>query len=494
MARPHVVVVGLMALGLVAAVRTDAKSTRTVDVDTSILRDKPARVRGPAKLDFKNLNPLRYEIRIGTAVKISDEIVLGLPGLIPDLPSAVAPGAADPAETPGFMAEMRDAEEPALRALDLKSVKSATSAASRVRALQQILHVAVTQLLTYRASATEAAAALNDQGNALGFLLARSDDVLRTPGGDGHLAEQVAKLVCDITTALGNARWPDAKNLGRSKAAIAGVVEQLESLPKTAPDFVAWYSQTTHSDSYKELVEKAKQALVTVDALLPGGDAEKQFATTQSHLRRWAGLLSGFKSAAAFSATTEVKCGVPFLSEREFTYELVKRDRTAADPAKSEKHEPLVTVECLPAVSLSGGVAVSGHNVQDFEFTTFSDGAGGSYNGFGVTNRGGHNVRAIALLNTRLGTFTNEGAWALHLSAGTVLDGGTTGTQLGYVFGPSISVNDHLWLTGGVEYLKLPRLAGGFSEGDPVPEDVATPPVESSWRQSWFLAVTFKLK
>ncbi|HEY0377879.1 MAG TPA: hypothetical protein VGC87_13225, partial [Pyrinomonadaceae bacterium] len=196
----------------------------------------------------------------------------------------------------------------------------------------------------------------------------------------------------------------------------------------------------------------------------------------------------------------EAGCGFAFDQNKETEVMLVKKDRLAAadsDPVE----QSLVTVVCSSPLSISGGFGMSRIAEREFVFvpSTKSVTENGQtttkvINRFGFKNNSSFRMIPLLLLNTRIKEWNDT--VALHMSAGAGVDikTGEAGTDVEFVAGPTLSFKRTMFVTAGVHFGRVPKLAGGFEVGQEVPEGIDQPPIEKAWKPGFVIAVTYKLK
>jgi len=98
----------------------------------------------------------------------------------------------------------------------------------------------------------------------------------------------------------------------------------------------------------------------------------------------------------------------------------------------------------------------------------------------------------LALLNIR---FTDNPEYNWHASFGAVVDlKGQTGTDVEPVAGVSFSIRRLIFITPfALHFGRVNNLAGGFKEGDVVPDSIATPPIEKHWKVGYTGGITFRI-
>jgi hypothetical protein len=88
----------------------------------------------------------------------------------------------------------------------------------------------------------------------------------------------------------------------------------------------------------------------------------------------------------------------------------------------------------------------------------------------------------------------SDNRYALHYSfgIGANIKGDTSGgSNPEFLTGLSVSFWRTMFVTGGLDIGKQSKLSGGFKLGDPVPPDITTPPVSSSYTAGFGFSITF---
>lgn len=111
-------------------------------------------------------------------------------------------------------------------------------------------------------------------------------------------------------------------------------------------------------------------------------------------------------------------------------------------------------------------------------------------------------VAATAVIHTELWSWRNEvgaspslrgTAIGVHFTAGAALqlDGGSD-MPIRYLAGLSLSLQERLFLTVGWQLHRVTRLAGGFEDGQQVPDELASPPTRSEMDGGLSFTVTYR--
>ena len=165
-------------------------------------------------------------------------------------------------------------------------------------------------------------------------------------------------------------------------------------------------------------------------------------------------------------------------------------DKSAVAPATVLS----VTVECASPFNVSAGVAFS--TIPDREYAiqpvATPPGSTTTTNQFALTADSSFHPLALGMVSARL-CEPNE-IIAFHLSfglAGNFKSQNAGGSSAEFLIGPSISLFRTMFITPGLHIGRKTVLADGYTVGSPVPSNVTTPPLQSSYKPAFGLAITF---
>jgi hypothetical protein len=439
----------------------------TVEVNVASEQFSGDEVRGPATISLRNVNVLRYDVKVGREVTFPPGPDLTLPFIppIPNEPAKNNPGADAGAKSQsggqtlaGVAADLNDIEREKYSEVNLKI--------------------------------TQAINASNAAKDNLESLVSASDSILTT----GHGPEAIVESINDnlrprIREAL-TKQWPDEKIedlLGRLDV----LKNRLINLPQN--------EKTSDPTAYETDLARIGELQTQLTGLKSSGQQGNAFRESQNKLRLWLPIIEGLRTSS-FSLTAKVGCSFAFDRNKRTKVSLVKRDRMA--PAGgTPSTEEIVTVVCSSPLSVSGGFGFSGLDERQIVFvqstkdvTTNGVTAPVVINRFGFTNRSSFRTLPVLLLNTRF--WEPNDTFALHISAGAAVDvkTGEGGTDLEFVVGPSISFMRSLFITPGLHIGRVPRLTGGFEIGQEVPAGVSTPPLEKFWQKGFVTTFTYKIR
>ncbi len=455
---------------------------RTHEIDLAAIEGDGDTVKGPVCLVVQNVNRLRYDVSISRKVTLTDgPDVLSLPFAFPFPPKAkeATPSAAEVAGAAEALAVDPQADG---RILIDDAITGLESRAGELAA----------KINSARAMAQGAAQALAGQKQDLDRLVAGSDAVLRTAGAAGAhgLAKRIETRQRHLATALAAANWPASETVKGLAARLAKLRKDVANLPRVEIGFADWYLVRTNAERFQALETRLEAMVKILDSLGAESPQRKDFTTLRQSLGDWDLILASLTSASAFEERIPAACGFPFFKNKELAYKVARRDRLS--DKKEVKEQSLVTVACPSHLTISTGVGITGLEERDYAFVPSVDGDK-VVSRFGLENRSDQTLGLVALLNTRFKTW---GSYGLHVSAGPAFDfdSGASGTQVGYLFGVSLSVKDDFFFTGGFQYGRVSTLAGGFTEGGVVPEGITEPPLQREWKTDWAFSVTYKIR
>jgi hypothetical protein len=453
-----------------------------VDVSKEVLSGD--KIRGPATIELKNLNIVRYDIRVGKDVTFPPPPNLKLP-FIPPIPTQPqSPAVAPVAAAGGVVGDPITAQF--------------NVAVAKLNALEG------EKALEVNGTIVRAIAAVNLASDALESLVTASDSILATGGGPSAIVMQVTSLTAaggEIDTAL-TQTWPDAKIenlLGRLEI----IKNDLLTLPTNTMggNWTTWYA--TNKSSYDSILARVSELQTQLAGLKSSSTQGTAFKDAQKKLRAWKPILIGVRDGGTqgFNRTVKVGCGFAFDTGKETKVKIIKTDRWA-EPGTAPTNEEVVTVVCSSPLSVSAGFGFSNVDEREFVFvpsTKTVTGANGQtsevvISRFGFKNRSSFRTLPVLLLNTRI--WEPNDTFALHVSTGAAVDvkTGQGGTDLEYIVGPSISFWRSLFVTPGLHIGRVPKLVGGFQLDQEVPTGISEPPIEKAWKKGFVTTFTYKIR
>ena len=455
---------GRIALALSVTVaglpaRAEAQAQRVIDA--SVDRSTGDKIRGPATITIKKINVLRYDVGIGVSVTFTAGPDIS------DLPFIPALGG-------------EEKEGVASAAGEVERLKKSSP---RFTDLLDLLNRVERPYAALRASVATNMRVLASTASELSALVRVSDAVLQATNGETTLVSRAGAI--NFGPAL-KVTWPVAPDVLESALMNLQLLEGQLSTVTPTPE------ETQVVAYVRARIHVLRSGL---EALRDSGELATKFRDTQEDLRRWQPIVGAIVQGkeSSFTRIINADCGFQFETTKESKYELVTRDRLVANAPEAKRE--LVTVVCTAPLSISGGFGFSFVDEQTFALVSSKPESGNTAVAkFGSSARSTYRPLPVILLNTRIKDI--DDVWSVHASAGAVVDisTGETGTDVEFVLGPSVAMSRVFFLTAGWHWGRVSKLAGGFAEGDTVPEGVTAPPLEKSWSGSFAILATWKLR
>jgi hypothetical protein len=343
-------------------------------------------------------------------------------------------------------------------------------------------------------------------------LIGQTDEALKTGGPRGVIAlvkdPGVQKQMDDVIKSAFNWQTTDGIIAGLQR-----VQADLNALPIRFPvntgtimgdpcsdtniGQLGWADWSKCRDAqYKAAQSMVAAALTEASPWTSDGDKAAQFAKKIGIVQYWKNTITPL-TEDSFTLQAEVQCGVLFNKNSQTTLKLIMVDRTSVfdgQIAQPQTKDGLLTVTCSSPFAVSAGAAFSTIRNQQFAIVKSVPPSGEtSVNTFGVTSDSRVNPYPIAMAHARLRNWSDN-RYALHYSfgIGASIKGDTSGgSNPEFLTGPSISFWRTMFVTAGLDIGKQSKLSGGFKLGDPVPTDITTPPVSSSYTAGFGFSITF---
>lgn len=537
--RPHIAGVCSLLLALAIPVHVAGQEcpgpTRTFDL--ARVQQESVVLRGPVKLVFEGLNRLRHDIVLGQEITLADAEDLSVVPFFP-VPAEVATEDADPAAAVANTRELPPEQLPAVSLQALEGTQQARKTAlerledhvdAKVRSIDLATQALAGEVNRLTAAARTSREALLDCSQRFDDLVDESDSYLRNGGADALAAEVQEVLGC-ITPRRPQLRWPEASAIASVRGRIETQKKELGEL-HFLPGFASWHGKTENAKRYAEVSRRIESLLSALAPLGPEGDSTKAFRQGMAALgereRLLRSLVDWQDRAAPFRLSHCVPCGFPRFRTQETKVTLVQTERFPAQgkDAAVVKSE-VVTVVCPSRFAVATGIGFAQVDEKTFELVqslpdppaaegvtgSATDGNGnGDGNGdetvlvkrISAKTTSDPTVAATAVIHTELWSWVGD-LWddpktrrspnvGLHFTAGAALqlDGGSE-TPLGYLAGLSVSLQERLFLTAGWQFHRVTKLAGGFEEGQQVPDELAAPPTRTEWDSGFAFAVTYR--
>jgi hypothetical protein len=462
------------------------------------------KVRGPVTIDVTGLNTLRYDYKFNSTTTYTAGPSVDLTKLAPVAAAAGAGAAAENKADSKFREELILFCDPTSDMACLEhEVKKAAALAN---------------------AATENVNAASDD---LKQLLKNSDSLLAM----GMLQTEVAKratAACDADAPVFRQGvcaandWPKPNDLdvyskslkefqtkSNADKALAQrkIDETLEAASKNgaAKDAIAKFS-TDISNARKRLVEantniaRLDKIAATLQDLDRSGAKYKAFAKAVDTLSFWDVRMNGISAADdPFAMEHFSNCSFRFGSTKKTDEKLVKTDLMPGSGDGTAAPGPqtisLVTVECTTPVALTAGVEFNSIREREFAIQSVAQVAGITtpVNLFVSTAHSALRPTPIGMVNLRW--YECNDALSLHSSLGVVaaIKGQSSGgSDVEYLVAPvTFGLFRTAFLSPGLHVGRDVRLGAGFREGEVVPPNITTAPIQKLWKVGFGFAVTF---
>jgi hypothetical protein len=256
----------------------------------------------------------------------------------------------------------------------------------------------------------------------------------------------------------------------------------------TSEAWAAWLA--VNQDKFNRVKDRIAELTTKVNTTNNGVTA---FNEAKNVLADWQLIINNVdkQKEAAFEQEAFVSCQTDEGEGKSSKLTMSKSDRTVSNPTAVTRE--VLTVNCYSRVAFTAGFNFSSLDEKEFSVV---ESAGSTANTtvkkFGFTNRSSFRPSPLALLNIR---FTENPVLNWHASFGAVVDlKGQTGTDVEPIAGVSFSIRRLIFITPfALHFGRVNKLAGGFKEGDVVPDGIATPPIEKAWKVGYTGGITFRI-
>jgi len=210
---------------------------------------------------------------------------------------------------------------------------------------------------------------------------------------------------------------------------------------------------------------------------------------------RWQTYLANPKGVPdPFSMTTAADCGFAFSRTKTTAITLSRVDQLPGSTATNPETVLSVSVECTSPFTVAAGVAFSTLRQQQYGIQAVATPPASTttVNKFVTTSDSRVNPLPIGMIHVRLYEptewFSVHGSFGV---AGDIKPQSAGGSSADFILGPSIAFFRTMFLTPGLHLGRQAVLGGGYHVGDPVPSNITTPPLQTSYKPAFGLAVTF---
>jgi hypothetical protein len=461
-------------------------------------------VRGPVTIQLTGLNTLRYDYKFNSTTTYAAGPAIDLTKLAPV--AAVAGAAA------GAAAGTKGTEHTeGVRPVD------------EIETLQQAVN-------SLAASANAATETVNAASDDLKQLLKNSDLLLAMGTLQAEVAKRVTGKCAPDASGLSAFRqgvcvandWPTANGLDAYKKNLKAlqdksnadkalaqrkIDETLEAASKkaAAKDAIANFS-TEISTAKNDLatatanIARLDKIAATLQDLDRSGAKYKAFAKAVDTLSFWDVRMNGISAAGdPFEMEHVSNCSFRFGSTKKTDEKLVKTDLMPGSADGTAAPAPqtisLVTVECTTPVALTAGVEFNSIREREFAIQSVAQVAGTTtpVNIFVSTAHSALRPTPIAMVNLRW--YECNDALSFHSSLGVVaaIKGQSSGgSDVEYLVAPiTVGLFRTAFLSPGFHVGREVRLGAGFREGEVVPPNITTAPIQKLWKVGFGFAITF---
>lgn len=452
-------------------------------------------------VQFVNLNTLKYRIEFNNKTTRTEGPDLGslpfIPKLTPTTTSAVTPATTTPPAPASPVVAARIARQPGLApAAAVAGISNELQLLNtRFNNVRNLLGQVESDLRTTVEDPINQMVTDVQDAHRRSVRLANSADLYLQSNNTSALLAEVGTTKTAVDTAL-TKNWPAAE--------ITAVLNDLNTLTARLEDLrfdnagnqdvsqEAWTEWLSfNQDRHNRVRDRITELKAKVNTINNGAST---FNDAKNVLAGWQLVINNVhnQQAAAFQQEAFVSCQTDEAEGKSSKLTISKTDRTAANATAITRD--VLTVNCYSRVAVTGGFNFSTLDEREFSVVQAAGETPGStvVKKFGFTSRSSFRPNPLMLLNVR---FTDRPVYNWHASFGAVVDlKGQTGTDVEPVAGVSVSIRRIIFITPfAVHFGRVNRLAGGFKEGDLVPESVATPPIEKAWKVGYTAGVTFRI-
>jgi len=447
-------------------------------------------------VEFQNLNTLKYRYEFNTKITRSEGPDLStlpfLPKITPTTATAAsqASTAVPPADSASLtamtkrtgIADPRTKMGNELKLLDErfnKVSRNVHDAEIELRGVEELIN----QLMT---------AAQDAQNRSI--RVANSADLYLQSNNTAPLLKEVKDTKDDVDKAR-KPDWPSAglttvmNKLNEYTKALEGLRFNEDGEQDISQEtWMEWFG--ANQDRYTRVRDRIAELKTKINTDNEGLTAFNQL---KDKLAGWFLVLENVdnQGAKAFQQEAFVSCQTDEAESKSNQLSITKTDRTV--PNATAVTREVLKVSCYSRVAFTAGFNFSTLDEKEFSVVeSAGTEAGSTVKKFGFTNRSSFRPNPLALLNFR---FTEYPNFNWHASFGAVVDlKGQTGTDVEPVAGVSFSIRRLLFITPfALHFGRVNKLAGGFKEGDVVPDSIATPPIEKAWKVGYTGGITFRI-
>jgi hypothetical protein len=258
------------------------------------------------------------------------------------------------------------------------------------------------------------------------------------------------------------------------------------------------------NDTLNWATAKTASIEATLGELDTSGDKYKAFQQAQTTLADWQQRMLSLElsweshvktnTADPFVLRIPGTCDYTFSTTKQTAIKITASDQLPDKTAAPPSDVLSVTVVCASPFTVSAGVAFSTISNHQFSIQPVATPPGSTTttNEFVLTSNSNFHPLPIGLVSARL-CEPNETV-SFHLSfglAGDFKSQNSGGSSAEFLIGPSIALFRTMFFTPGLHLGQQATLGNGFKVGDPVPTNVTSPPLRTSYTPGFGFAITF---
>jgi hypothetical protein len=314
---------------------------------------------------------------------------------------------------------------------------------------------------------------------------------------DGYDPNSILARIGELVSAIDSVTppglpWPDDQKV---KTDLQKLDNDLVTLPSRHPkDWADWLKQGQNQATYNTVVARvqALKKYINDDLSKFRQEWEKLIAKLRDGRAHFTGICRQGESAFVMEELVSCKDSPP----NNATYNLIRQDLAGG---KELAPIPMFTLECSHPISLSTGIAFSRLNEDEFGFENRVVQVDGNptidtFKVITSTKRSNFRPVPLLLINTRLWDFSPDYSLNFSFGAGVDIKTGKTGTDIEFLLGPSLKIQDRFFVTFGTHIGRVVKLAEGFNEDDRVPGELTEVPTRKEYKAGFGIAFSFRVK
>ena len=240
------------------------------------------------------------------------------------------------------------------------------------------------------------------------------------------------------------------------------------------------------------------QLATILDDIGNSGQRYQSFVAAKESLSEWNVRLDAVLNPdsaltpAGYTTSQSVDCEYSFARTKRVKVTLSRVDRMPGSNSTSASSFELGTMECASPFDVSAGVAFSFVTQREYGIGAVPNSNGSTTNRFVLTSDSSFHPVPIALISARLCEISERVGFGAAFGVAAKIAGTSSGGSAAeYLIGPTVSLYRAIFVTPGVYLSNVAVLGNGYSLGAPVPASVTTPPLQTSYKPGFGLAITF---